>query len=458
MTASRTDALDFSPTNRTLAFAIDELAELGAVGGGAVAAAARQAALRAYLTFPPPRARPARMRHDYAALGFADLTWDSGRMRVPTLPLGRVVPQSAVDRADLPALAVENAGGIVHAASSYLQAPASRGDGRVTLASLGDALRHDPASVAAILGCLAPAASDRFVALATAFQNCGAFVDVPAGVALDAPLQVVWAGAPGGGHAIFPQTVVRVGAGARVTIVERHVGNVDAFLCGTVEIDVGAGAHVDYVVVQQIDDGARALVTRTARCARAGRIAWHLADLGGALVRSVVATDLAGDRARAETNALFFARGFAHVDLHVTVAHDAAATSSRSIARAAANDRGVGRFYGDVRTSRRARGTDAIVRGDGLVLSRNAHLEAAPTLEIATNDVAARQAATIGSLDEEQLFYVRARGIARGPAERMLALAFFEAAIARFPSEALRDEVRTALDDRLDDIGETFST
>lgn len=71
--------------------------------------------------------------------------------------------------------------------------------------------------------------------------------------------------------------------------------------------------------------------------------------------------------------------------------------------------------------------------------------------------MAAAHAATIGSLDEEQLFYVRTRGIARGAAERMLALAFFEPLIVRFPSDALRDEIRTALDALLDEIPETFT-
>jgi Fe-S cluster assembly protein SufD len=91
------------------------------------------------------------------------------------------------------------------------------------------------------------------------------------------------------------------------------------------------------------------------------------------------------------------------------------------------------------------------------LLSRDAYLEAIPALDIGSNDVSASHAATVGALDEEELFYVQSRGIARGRAERMIALAFFEPAIARFPGEALRDEVRTALDAELDDVPETFA-
>lgn len=186
-------------------------------------------------------------------------------------------------------------------------------------------------------------------------------------------------------------------------------------------------------------------------------MSWHLAELGGALVRSVVATQLAGPGARAETNALFFAREFTTVDLHVSCVHDAAHTTSQTLARVAATDRGVGRFFGGIAIAPHVRGASAVRRVDGLVLSRDAYLEAVPTLAIATNDVSAAHCATIGSLDEAQLFYVRARGISRGRAEHMLALAFFEAAIARFPSETLRDEIRTALDTLLEEIPDTFS-
>ena len=85
-------------------------------------------------------------------------------------------------------------------------------------------------------------------------------------------------------------------------------------------------------------------------------------------------------------------------------------------------------------------------------------LEVTPALEIASNRVSAYHAATIGSLDEESLFYVQSRGVTRRTAERMMALAFCEAAIAGFPGDALRDEVRTLLDARLEDVPETFAS
>ena len=435
---------------------IEELDELGIASGSAVSIVERHAALANYFDVARKRVpRHVRLRHDYENLDFADLMWSSGRAKVATVPRAFATP-AHLGPGDAPSLAVDNAGGIVHAGSTYFQPVLARGDPRLTLVALADATRTGTARD--ILGRITRGIDDPFVALASAFQNCGAYLDVPSGVAPGAPVQIVWTGAPGAPQAIFPQTVIRVGANARVTIVERHVGNVEAFVCGTVELEIAAGARVDYVVVQEIDDGARILMSRAARCASGATIAWHLAELGGALVRASVRSELIGDASTAETNVLAFARGFENVELRVQSRHGGARSRSQSVVRAVAIDRGVGRIFGDVTIGADAHRSDAALRIDGLVLSRDAYVEAVPSLEIATNDIAAAHAATIGSLDEDQLFYVSTRGISRGRAERMLALAFFEPAIARFPGDALRDEVRTALDKRLDDVADTFAS
>jgi Fe-S cluster assembly protein SufD len=433
-----------------LAAAVDELEELGERGGGAVDVAVRERALRAYANAARERiAVPQQWRHDYAALGFEGLVWTSGRASVPVLP--RVVPGTSADQSDVPALAVENAGGLVHLGSTYLEPLQSSGDARVTLAALANA----PAA-AAVHGRVVAPETDRFTALATAFQNCGAYVEVPAGVTVDLPLQLVWMARPGAPGAVFPHTVVRLGAGARATIVERHIGSTEAFVAGIVEADLAPGARLDYVAIQQTDEGSRIFMRRRARCAAGASIGWHLADLGGALVRSACGAQLAGANAAAETNAFFFARGFAHVDCIVDADHDVSRTESRATVRSAATDRGRGRFSGALRFAPNATRCVATMRDDGLILSRDAYLDAAPVLAVPAHHVSASHATSIGSLDEEELFYVQSRGITRGIAERMMALAFFEPAIARFPGDAVRDEVRTALDARLDEVPDTF--
>ena len=112
------------------------------------------------------------------------------------------------------------------------------------------------------------------------------------------------------------------------------------------------------------------------------------------------------------------------------------------------------KYVGNIVIRAKAHGSDASLRDDALLLSKHAHIDSIPALEIAANDVKAFHGATVGSLDEDALFYAGTRGIARNEALRLITLGFFEPAIAHFPSEALRDEVRTALDRKLDDATE----
>jgi Fe-S cluster assembly protein SufD len=421
-----------------LADAAAEFDELGAAGGGAIDLFTRRRALAAYAAFGPERrAVPVRWRHRYAALPFDDLSWSTGR-----------VPLPSTDRAT----------GLVHAGSAYLQPPAVAGDPRMALLSLADAQRAMPERVGAVHGRIVAPDTDRFTALSTAFQNCGAFVDVPAGVVLDDPIPLVWTARPGPHGAVFPHTAIHLGPGARATIVERHLGASEAFVAGIVEIDLAAGAHLDYVIVQQSDDGTRIVMHRAARCAENAEVRWHHAELGGALCRSAFETRLDGAAASGNVNALAFPTGFTNVDLMIDFEHVAPSTASSTIVRSVAKDLALGRFAGNVHVGSAARGARVSMRADALVLSRDAYIEAIPALDIDTNEVSASHAATIGSLDEEQLFYAQSRGINRSNAERMVALAFFEPAIAGFPSEALREEIRTALDARLEEVPETFAS
>jgi Fe-S cluster assembly protein SufD len=100
---------------------------------------------------------------------------------------------------------------------------------------------------------------------------------------------------------------------------------------------------------------------------------------------------------------------------------------------------------GNIRIVKDAQASEAFLRDDALLLSKNSHIDSIPALEIAANEVKAYHGATVGAIDEEQLFYMTSRGIERQEAETMIALGFFEPAVARFPTEALRDEIRDAL-------------
>ena len=453
--SSTTEAptLEFAPEARALENVVALLAQHGAHAGGAVGEATRREALARFEELPAPGLRPGRTwKYDYSKLRYDGLRWTSDRRTVETIPLAPVARADA--HVDRPALQTENAGGIVHVGATLLEAPAlpqAQGDKeRVALLAIADARREHPEILGAVHGAVVDWRADKFAALATAFQNCGAFVYVPDGVQLDAPVQLLFANTEAQDEAVFPHVVVVLGKGARATVLERHAGEGEHFVCGIVEAHVGEGAQLDYAVVQQAGESARVMFSRGARCAAGAQMRWHLAELGGALARTVIDTHLGEKGARADTSALFFNTGMQHVDLTSGADHAVGPTESDTVVRSAATDRGQGRYVGNIVIRPRAHGSDASLRDDALLLSKRAHIDSIPALEIAANDVRAFHGATVGSLDEDALFYAGSRGIARSQALRMITLGFFEPVIARFPSEALRDEVRTALDHKID--------
>ena len=287
---------------------------------------------------------------------------------------------------------------------------------------------------------------DKFASLALAFQNHGAFVDIPAGVTIEEPLVI---GYEARTAALFPYTLVSLGDGARATVVERIAAVAGApFVCGITEIVLGERAELSYAVEQRAALETRLIVTRRAVLGVEAKLRFTLAELGGmhAVSRFRVYESARGAEAMAVV--LFFSDGDQHVDVETESVHSGSDTQSRTIVRSAGTGNGQGRYLGNIKILAAGHGTDASLRDDALLLSPGAHIDSIPALEIAANDVKAYHGATVGAISEEELFYAETRGIARADAERMIALGFFEPAVEHFP-RSLRDEIRSALENKI---------
>ena len=285
---------------------------------------------------------------------------------------------------------------------------------------------------------------DTFASLALAFQNHGTFIDVPAGVAIDDPIVI---GYEARDTALFPYTLVSLGAGARATIVERLASvDGDAFACGLAELVLAENAHLTYAVEQRASASARVIATRRARLGANAELDFSLAELGAKHTVSRFRSQQTARGARTGVVAVFFSDGDQHVDIETETVHAAADTTSETIVRSAGIGHGQGRYLGNIKILADAHGADASLRDDALLLSEGAHIDSIPALEIAANDVKAFHGATVGAISDEELFYAESRGIDRAQAERMIALGFFEPAVSRFPTDALRDEIRRALE------------
>ncbi|HTU83662.1 MAG TPA: Fe-S cluster assembly protein SufD [Candidatus Acidoferrales bacterium] len=318
--------------------------------------------------------------------------------------------------------------------------------GRAVVCDLASAAREHAGLLSRVFGATA-AGTTKFGALATAFAGTGAFVYLPPDCACDDPIVVRYA-IPGGAS-VFPYTLVLAERGARATIVERLEAGAESFACGVTEIVTEESAGVTCASLQTAAPDATVLQTRAARPGRDARVSWAVAELGAGLAVTDVSVEIERPGAQAALTALFFPNGTQHVDVASTMRHDVGESASETIVKSAAVDRGQARYLGNIRIAHHAQGSDASLRDDALLLSSRAHIDSVPALEIAANDVKAYHGATVGALDADQIFYMESRGIGRTQAERMIALGFFEPAVERFPTEALREELRRALQSKL---------
>lgn len=353
------------------------------------------------------------------------------------LPSGREKP-GRVWRVDFEALAPE----ANRIESEAAEISVENRDPHAIACDLATAARKYPQLLARAFRTTGIAAS-KFGALAQAFAARGVFVYIPADHACDEPI-VARYHAPAG-TAIFPWSVVLAERGSRVTFVERITSGPGAFVCAATEIAGAEHSDVTCAVLQDVDRDARVIASRAARPGRDASIAWCLAELGGALAAGDLRVSIEEPGATAHATALFFPRDAQHVDVISTMDHLAGEATSETLVKSAARERGQARFLGNIRIAPHAQGSDARLRDDALLLSPTAHVDSIPALEIGANDVKAYHGATVGAIDEEQIFYMESRGIERGVAEEMIALGYFEPAIERFPTAVLRDEIRASL-------------
>ncbi len=328
---------------------------------------------------------------------------------------------------------------------------------RVDLDAVGvDDLELDPAGGSVEIACsdarvrvgaappslgMSAASQTKYGALALAFANRYAFVSVPSGIDVEEPIVVTYRAKEG---TLFPYTSIHVERGARATIIERIDGGVHAFVCGITEIVTGEGSEARLATLQVLDDDSRFFSTRAALPGKDASIEILTADLGAELVVGEIDVRLLAQGADAQIVSLFFPSDRQHVDLRSTVDHRVGGARSQTIVRSAANERGQGRYVGNIRIAEHAQKSDASLRDDALLLSPSAHIDSVPALEIGANDVKAYHGATVGALDGEMLFYMTTRGIDREQAERMVTLGFFEPAVERYPAQ-LREEIRERL-------------
>ncbi|MGH9055906.1 MAG: Fe-S cluster assembly protein SufD [Acidimicrobiales bacterium] len=291
-----------------------------------------------------------------------------------------------------------------------------------------------------------------FRALNDALAVDGAFVDLPAGATVEAPIEVVCISVPGE-HPVMsnPRSIVRAGAGARATIVETYLG-LPGGPCLTnahTQIVLGDGARVDHYKFQDEDPKSYHLSCVEVRPGQRARFSSRLVALGGRIARHEVNARLEEEQATVDLDGLYLPSGEQYHDNPVRVEHAARRCTSRQVYKGIVDGSAHGVFNGHVIVRPGADGTDAHQVNKNLLLSDRAEVDTRPRLEIFADDVACTHGAAVGSLDPDAMFYLRSRGIPHPQARALLVAGFAQEVLDRFPAGAVRDRAERLVGGRL---------
>jgi Fe-S cluster assembly protein SufD len=322
-------------------------------------------------------------------------------------------------------------------------------DGVIALA-LDEAAGRHPELVQRHLGTVVTD-EDLFVARNDAGFRGGAFVYVPRGVVLERPILLTAVQATSD-RELDRRTLIVLEEGAEAEVWEQYLSaseDVAAVFNTVVELVVGDNARLRYVCGQSLSERSWIFGAQRAEVGRDGRLDWVALGFGSARGRVRMETRLGGDGADARVTGAYATHGRQHIDFDTTQEHAAPNTTSDLAFRGVLQGRSTAVWKGNIIVDPGAQKTDAFQESRNLLISKRAHADAIPGLEIQANDVRCTHAAAVAQVDPEQLFYLRSRGLPADVAKRLVIEGFLAALVERFEAGPVREVLADTLERRL---------
>ena len=322
----------------------------------------------------------------------------------------------------------------------------------VQAGSLAVALKDHADVVQRYFGQLADFTSRSFAALNTALFQDGAFVYLPDGAVFDTPIHIIFVtGADGSTIMAHPRTLIVAGANAQARVIESYIGarGETYFTNAVSEVFVGENASIDHYKVQHESLDAFHIASLHAHTSRSSRFSSHSFALGGRVVRNDASAILDGEGGDCTLNGLYLADRERLIDNHTTIDHAKPHCGSHEVYKGILGGASRAVFNGKIIVRQDAQKTDAKQTNRALLLTDGATINTKPQLEIFADDVKCTHAAAIGQLDDDAIFYLRARGLTYADARDMLIHAFAGQVLDGVQIAPLRAALETELFDQL---------
>ena len=276
-------------------------------------------------------------------------------------------------------------------------------------------------------------------------------ITIGRGVIVDAPI-ALRAVQTQSGTIVNQRTRVVLEDGAEAEVWEQSLSGepeLDGVFNITTELVVGANARLRYVSAQNLSEQSWVFGAQRARIGRDGRLDWVALGFGSRSGHVLMETRLEGEGADARVTGAYATHGRQHIDFDTTQEHAAPNTTSDLAFRGVLQGRSSAVWKGNIIVDPGAQKTDAFQESRNLLISKRAHADAIPGLEIQANDVRCTHAAAVAQVDPEQLFYLRSRGLPEDVAKRLVIEGFLAALVERFEDGPVREVLTEALERRL---------
>jgi Fe-S cluster assembly protein SufD len=301
------------------------------------------------------------------------------------------------------------------------------------------------------LGRLIGEGDDVFVSLNDAGYRAGAFVYVPRGVAVSEPISLSTV-QPRSGTLLNQRTLVVLEEGAQAEVWEQYLSGepeLDGVFNAVTELIVGDAARLRYVCGQGLSERSWIFGAQRAEVGRDASLDWVALGFGSARGKVRMETRLQGQGSEARVTGAYASHGRQHIDFDTTQEHAAPNTTSDLAFRGVLTGRSTAVWRGNIIVDPGAQKTDAFQESRNLLISKRAHADAIPGLEIQANDVRCTHAAAVAQVDPEQLFYLRSHGMRQEEAKRLVIEGFLAALVERFEEGPVREHLAGALERRL---------
>ena len=309
----------------------------------------------------------------------------------------------------------------------------------VLLGSLAELLNTQPALLETRLGKLSDLTCKPMAALNTAWIDDGLVLIAPRGVAVEGVIEVIFV-ASGEAPVTHPRLLVDLGDSSEAVLVERHLGGAaGGFATQVAEISLGDGSHFRHYVLHAEPSASMAVETVVAAVERDASYRCFALNAGGGLVRREVEVRLRQPGASAQVDGTYLVDGERHSDTTILIDHQAAHCSSRQTQKGIIDDDGRAVFQGKILVRPDAQKTDGYQLSQTLLLSPQAEIDVKPELEIHADDVKCSHGATVGRLDADALFFLRARGIPEAEAWALLIQGFIGGALDEIDRPDVRE-------------------